>query len=392
MSAWGDDVTLRVEVGFGSGPLVAAPSWTDITTSTRAVRIKRGRLSVQRPFTAGTVKVLVDNRDAEFDPNNAGATHFGDMNIGTPIRIRATHDATTYDVFYGHISRWPLNYQMPSEATVTLEGIENLGILRSSNVDATYTAETAASRLANILLDAGWPGGAFNDLTGTTPVAGIAYNGSAGRLIDKTVEAEQGLFFIANDGAATFYDRIKYSSATAAASFGGAGLGYDGAPRVIYDDDLLINKAVVTGATGSAQTVLNAASITAHGESAPNPITNTTIDGVEQAIGVATWIVGKYKDVKSRIVGLRIDPPKDEANLWPEVLARDLADVVNVEFSPPGGGTDLDQLVRVEGITHDIRAGLWTVDYTCHPLSTFETTDYWILGTSDDLDTNTVLA
>jgi len=394
--SWVDDVDLKVEIGFGSGPLAAAPSWTDINTGSivRRVRTKRGRSSVRRAFDAGTMRVTIDNRDAEFDPNNSGSTYAGDMKIGTPIRTRATHDATTHDVWYGHITSWPLNYQMPSEATVELEATGNLKLLRSTGLDATYSAERADERIGNILDDANWPAGA-RALDVGVDVAGITYMGGAGSLIDKTVEAEQGLFFIANDGDAVFYNKLQCAGATAAADFGGANLGYSDI-KVLYDNRLLINKATYTGAIGDPQTFTDATSVTAHGESTPTgtgaAVTNTSILDGEHALNTATWVVGKYKDPKQRVVGFKIDPPTDEANLFAEVLSRDLGDVVGIVFSPPGGGTDLNQLSRVEGITHDIGPGYWITNYKSHPLSAQETTAYWVLGTSDDLDTNTVLA
>ena len=43
-------------------------------------------------------------------------------------------------------------------------------------------------------------------------------------------------------------------------------------------------------------------------------------------------------------------------------------------------------------IRHEIVAGSWVVTYTCYPLSAFESQDYWILDTANDLDTDTILA
>jgi hypothetical protein len=65
---------------------------------------------------------------------------------------------------------------------------------------------------------------------------------------------------------------------------------------------------------------------------------------------------------------------------------------VTVTVDPPGGGTDLNQLVTVESISHKVRPKAWSMRVSCHPLSAFEQLDFWILGTSDDLDTDTVLA
>ena len=91
-----------------------------------------------------------------------------------------------------------------------------------------------------------------------------------------------------------------------------------------------------------------------------------------------------------RVTGFTVKPLKDPTNLWPEVLDRELQDVVTVKYDDLVGDP-LDQSVAVENITHNITADNWIVTYRSQPLSTFETQDYWIIGTSE-LDTETRLA
>ena len=103
-------------------------------------------------------------------------------------------------------------------------------------------------------------------------------------------------------------------------------------------------------------------------------------------------MVGVHKDVAVRVTGFVVLPEKDQANLYVEVLGRELLELVTVKYDPPGAGTTLNQIVAIQSVAHTIIPGSWVTTYTCFPLSTFETTDYWVLGTADDLDTNTILA
>lgn len=395
MGLWVGDVNLDIDIGFGSGPLATSPSWTDVSTDVRALTITRGRSSVHDQFDSGTMVVTVDNRDGDFDPNNTSSPHDPDLKLGTPLRIQATHSVTTYDLGRGHISRWPLDYSVSPkfEATVALEVTENLAILRTTRLQAQAEVfESVDTRIGNILDAVSWPA-ADRSLTSTaTGVAAVTFTGSAGIFLDQAVEAEQGYFFIAKNGDATFRPRTLFSSTSSQATFGSGGgeLDYTAIDILPYDDDLLINLAEITGATGNAQSKIDTTSRTAHGEHAFSS-SNASIPNESSAQNVADWIVGKHKDVEVRITGFTIQPQNDPTNLWPEVLDRELLDLVTIKFDPPGGGDALNQLVAIEGIQHSIGPGFWETTYTCHPASAFETTSYWDLDTSQ-LDTTTVLA
>lgn len=391
--SWASDVNLDFDISYGDGPLESSPTWTDITSAARSATIFRGRSAVSDIFTSGTVILDVDNADGEFDPGNTSASN--QITLGVPIRVQATYSMTTYDLFRGHVSRVPLNYPEgeTGDAVAAIECLENTGKLRSTRLQGvSYSAESADTRVGNILDDAGWPAGDRDLDTAVVDVAAITYTGSAGDLIDDTAEAEQGQFFVAKDGDATFKKRTAFSSVSSAATFNpGSSLGFSDSVQVVWDTDELVNMAEITGADDSAQTSSDSTSIAAHGEQSYES-TNETIFNASYALNVADWIVGRHKDVTPRFpAGLRIFPQQDPSNLWPEVLGRELQDVITVVFSPPGGGDDINRLFAVEGIQHEIMAGLWVTTYSLHPLSTFETADYWILGSSD-LDTETVLA
>ena len=390
---WADDVNLDLDFGFGSGPLAAAPSFTDVSSDMRQLIIGRGRGSVHVNFDAGTFTARMDNRTGDFDPGNTASTYDPDLQIGTPVRIQATHDVTTYDLGYGHISRWPLDYAMPSDAIADIEVTENLAKLRTTVLNAeVYAEESTDTRIGNILDTAGWPAGARALDSGVAEAAAVTFTGTAGLLIDQTVEAEQGQFFIAKNGDATFKNRVAFDTAASQATFGPGGGELDFTSiKILYDDDLLINYALVEGAVGGPTVSEDSTSQTDHGVSGVE-ILNPSIVGAPHAVNVGEWLVGANKDVSIRVVGFTIQPQNDPTNLWPEVLDRELTDLVTVKFDPPGAGDTVNQIVRVESISHEIGPAVWQTTYTCHPLSTFESQSYWILGTSDDLDTNTRIA
>ncbi len=391
---WPDNVTPTVEIGLTKGPLEAVSVWTDITTDVREIMPARGRQSINSEFDAGTLTVLLDNRLAVYDPNNSSSTHSPNLKLGVPIRVQMVHNVITYDVFYGHITEWGLDYAAHPDATVLLSCVDNLALLRTGQLtNVTYSEESSDTRLGNILDDIGWPAAARSLDTGLTDVAAVtSYTGSAGALITQLLKAEVGHLYIAGDGDATFKNRVAFSALTSQATYDpGTSLDYEEI-MLSYDKDTLYNEATVTGQTGTAQTATDTTSETDHGPHSFPTGTDGAIIGPPYALNVAEWIVGVHKDVLVRVTGFEVHPEKDQANLYVEVLGRELLELVTVKYDPPGAGTTLDQIVAIQSVAHSIIPGSWVTVFTCFPLSTFETTDYWVLGTADDLDTNTILA
>jgi hypothetical protein len=372
--------------------LAATPTWTDITSDDRRLKIKRGRTSLRNDFNAGEARMVVNNRAGDFDPTNTAGAYTPNVALHVPIRIQAVHSVTTYDLFRGHIATLPLVYPDNLDAQALLTATDNLPIINRTRLQAqTYAEESSDTRIGNILDDVGWPAADRNLDAGITDVAALAdHSGGAWALIRKTVEAEHGAAFITDDGDFRFLGRTAWSSPSSSGTFGDGNLTISDFSRG-YDDKILVNLAELKAtATGAAQSATDATSITAHG-TFDYAATNTSLLGDNEALNVAEWIVGTRKDYDHRIGGFTVYPQKDGANLWPLVLDLELGDVVTVNYIPPSGDT-YNALVVIDHIEHDINPGLWVTKYRCHPLSTFETQDYWILDTSDDLDTNTILA
>jgi len=388
---WPTNVTLAVDIGFGSGPFAVTPTFTNIVADMREMSISRGRLTIRSDFDAGTITLTLDNMNGNYDPNNTTSPHSPDIKIGTPIRVTATHNAIPYVIFRGHLSRVTLLYPDTTYAVAVWEGTDNLALINLAQLTAqVYSQESTGTRIGNILDDVAWPAADRALDSGVSEVAAVTHTGSAWSLLTAAVAAEQGHFFVAGDGDATFKNRTALSGLSSQATYGPGGgeLRYQTIDP-LFDDDLLTNEAEVTGATGAAQTASDATSKTDHGPHG-EALTSSSILAADEALNVAEWIVGRNKDVATRITGFSVDPERDPANQWPEILGRELLELVTVKLDPPGADS-LNQLVAVEHINHEVTASDWITSFGCHPLSTFDSQTYWILGTSQ-LDTGTRLA
>jgi hypothetical protein len=392
--AWDSDVTILVEFAFdATGPLDQGVTWTDIAAYTESLVNNRGRSSARSEFDAGTATITLNNVDGRFDPTNAGSPYAGGMNLGIGVRIRATHNAVTYPLYRGMVASWPLHYPLDgfdSVATVECSDLTDI-INRHNFTTEEFEEEMAHERVESIMSAVGWAV-TFSTASSVLLRGDMFLPGSALNAVTMSTNAEAGAFFIGKDGTPVFHDRIHMAAQSSQATFNpGVSLDYRNV-GVSYDKDLLINHALITAGNEERGEASDTTSITAHGESAFEE-TNEMLISEPYATNLAEWMVGRYKDVKPRITSLTIAPEVDPADLFPEVLDRELRDLITVTVNPPGSGTNLTQVVGVEGIRHTITPEDWETVYTCHPLAAIESeTDYWILGTSDDLDTDTVLA
>lgn len=122
--------TAIVEVAFPDGPYGAYPTWTAITSYVREITVRRGRASEVENFEAGTATLVLDNRDRRFDPFYTSGPYYGNLLPRRQIRIRATNNGTTYDVFRGYVNGWPVTLTDAGyDSTVTVQAYDSLGLL-----------------------------------------------------------------------------------------------------------------------------------------------------------------------------------------------------------------------------------------------------------------------
>jgi hypothetical protein len=399
VSAFDADVDVTVELGFGSDPLDPTPTYVDVSDFVRSAEWTRGRSTTMSTFPAGAGSVTLDNTDGRFYSFDTGSPYHPDVKVGVPIRIRAVHNSITYPEFLGYVSDWSSRFPTNREELIVLPIVETYARLIRKTIRRSFTTQKTDARVGVILDEANWPAGARNLDAGVADVATLVDEESTvGHRLVETELAEQGTLFQAADGSIRFKNRVANSGVTPAAVFGpsGADLTYT---DVTYEDDedFLYNEARVSAIADddiadSQVTVIDATSAANHGTITYPVIDSIDIKGSTNAASVATWIVERHKELTKRITGLTVDPGGDPVNLWPEVLARDLRDVITVKVAFPGASETLTQNVTVEKIRHSFVAGdVWTTTYNLHPLVAFETQDFWILGTSL-LSTGTRLA
>jgi hypothetical protein len=138
--------TLTVEIAFGQSPLadiraMGSPTWTDVSAYVRSGSIRRGRSNELESFSTGTCSIVLSNGDRRFDPTHTTGPHFGTIVPRCPIRVSATYNATTYQLFYGFVAAWPQDRPVDSkDLTVTIQAVDGMAYLSTAKLqDDWYT-------------------------------------------------------------------------------------------------------------------------------------------------------------------------------------------------------------------------------------------------------------
>lgn len=393
-AAFDSNVDLSIEMAFGHGALDETPMWTDVTAKAKAVQIVRGRSSVLGRFEAGVASILLDNRDGRFDPNNTGGTYSPNVKVGVPVRVQATHDATTYDLFRGVVESWPLEYPDKGKNSLVqvpcVDGFKLIGQVDISG--GTYAQEATDVRIGNVLDDVDWPAGLRDLDDGLAQVQAFDPDGTNTALahILDAAESEVGVFYLDGGGTAVFGNRVRFSGGpVSAGTFSPSGIPFSDV-SVVYDDEFLWNDVRVTRDGGELQQATDATSITSNGRRVllrdvmPN-------SNDPEAFDVATWLVAMFAEQEVRVRSLTLSPRSSPADLWPQVLGRELTDAVTVSFDPPTGDTFTQECV-IQRIIHTFDAEKnWSTVWEVAPLSDLEQLSFWIFDTST-YDTSTVFA
>ena len=326
----------------------------DITSDVYAIRVDRGRSRWLDDFQAGTCSITLDNRSRTYDPTGGG-TYSTDIVPGK--RFRVTTGGTS--IFDGTADDWDIAYSLGGDSVASVvisDGFSDLG--QTILTETSTTSQLSGARLTAILdrADVNFPT-AYRDIDAgvTTLQADTIADGtdvaSYAQLIART---EGGRLFMAADGDLTFRDRYETQTTVGALKFAddGTGVPYYGI-QVAVGSELLFNRALVTRVGGTQQTADNLTSQDAYGVRTleyGNLLFNSDTD----SDNFAEYLVSRYGTPEVRISQIDINLHALDATQAGNVVGTELGDVIQVVYSPPGGGTAIDRYAVVDRISHEI--------------------------------------
>lgn len=357
--------------------------------------IRRGRWEqLYDDFEAATVSVLLNNEDRTFDPSYAAGDYFGELLPGRRLEITAAG----VTILTGFVQDYDLEYDVSGRSVTALRATDALGRLGAIQFDAwTNTATDAAEKLSQVCdrPEVAWPP-TLRDFIGA-------------RVIISSVPTEPGLqsdavswgsnclnymrligrsdwlsfIFASADGSIVLRPVVEWGTSatgtafevwsvgTAVASFGGAGIPFQ-TITAQYGSETLYSEVSVDFEGGTAQTVSVADTVAWQLDYGPlrrlpvpglllgdrtfNILTGipTTITGAEFAQALAEGLLAFYEAPTFRITEFSVElaalSPSDQAT----VLGIDIAQGVDIEFTPNGVGSAIEQTLVVQGIAHEI--------------------------------------
>lgn len=125
--------TLIVELSQAV-PTAADPDWADITADVMSVTTRRGRQKELDRFRAGTFTVTLDNRDADYSPDNPSSPYAGHLKPMRRIRARAIYLGTTYPIIDGYIDAIVQEYEGPNNARAVITATDAFKVLAAAQL------------------------------------------------------------------------------------------------------------------------------------------------------------------------------------------------------------------------------------------------------------------
>jgi hypothetical protein len=380
--------TIGVEIAFGTPfTAISSTTWTDVSTRVLLdpamgggpITISRGRQSELGRIEAGKLSLTLDNRTRAFDSEYTSGPYYPNIKPLKRIRVYAIWASTAYVLFTGYIEAWEPVYPGGRLAVVRVRAGDAMSVIARATV--SYSGDEFINwAILSILTLIGWPGAdwVYDGAQSQVPF-GSYLNVNPLMFIQQLVEAENGLFFIQGDGKGRFQDRHwRIRNSTSNATFGTATgeLPYESVDQS-FDDQLIYNDVQITRAGGALQQAIDATSQAAYGPRLL-PRTGILLGTDAEALGLAQWLLLRYKDPALRIPRMTLSGDMAPSALWPQLLGRDLSDKITVRVRPPPSGSSLiEKSARIEAISHTIGADSWRVGWD---LSMAGDDLYWTIG------------
>jgi len=231
-------LTIRIALAAAPFDPIAGLTWTDISAYAwlenspggSPISITRGRQFELDKIQAGTLTLLLDNRDRRFDPDNVASPYAPNIIPTKRVNVRATWNSVTYDLYTGYVESWvPIDVAIGNVA-LNLVRLTAVDLLKPFNYTTVTQFEggsnSAAQVIGDILNTAGWPAadrGTGSVVTSTQIAAQTWGPAPALTSIQTIASADGGSFFAEDDGKTAYHDRYwAVRNNTSQALFGDA--------------------------------------------------------------------------------------------------------------------------------------------------------------------------
>ena len=342
--------------------------FADVMDSTISINVRRGRRDAGDQFSAGTMTFTIQDVTGVFNPFDQNSPFWDTPQAKpglAPLRevrlIRYSSTNVPESIFSGFVVNYDYNFALGGLDTVTVYCADQFYLLAQTFLDRfNVDPETSGERIETVLdlPEVDFPAGARDIATGTVDLGSVgAYTVPEGTnvlqyLTQINETAEFGRLFMSRAGVLTFQERIGSTLSAPVAAFhdDGTNFKYDGV-GISFEADSVVNRAVVSGLSGSSHTATDPASIATYFIQTVS-ITDSLLHNAGQIQDAAEYLLNpepepRYTSVATKYLMLTTAQKDTLATV-------DIGDTISVEktFSSGTGTTQLAQELSVEGIEH----------------------------------------
>jgi hypothetical protein len=330
----------------------------DLSSTTRSIKIQRGRNIMRDTYETGTCTVRVIDQNGDFNPQNTSSPYFGYLTPLRKVRVAATTATTQHFLFSGYVDSYKYSFPTGQELgyvdIVCSDAFRLFQMANIASVTGATAGQTTGTRITKILDQVSFPTSMRITDTGSTTVQADPATARTSLQALKAAEfAEQGAFFIRTDGTAEFKDRNDVVGSLAATPIEfnqTTGIPYSDL-RYAFDDKLIINQCSMTRLGGTAQVVANvdsSARYFPHGTTLTEMIPETDA----QVLDIARIYVATRANTDIRIDAMTVDL-LDTAVPTDTMIGLDYFDNVKITNVQENGSTIVKTL-QVQGLAWDI--------------------------------------
>lgn len=296
-----------------------------------------------------------------FSIHDTGSPFFPDIVPRKALKV-TTNGLST---FTGIIDDWNFSYEIKGDATAQVVGGDDFTLISQTSISPHAAGQqTTGQRIESILTrpEVNWPAARRNIDTGTQQVGeqDIGGVGASARptptlnYLQQVEQAEFGALFMSKDGLVTFRERTG-SQGVPSVKFADDSTGIPFTDVAIdFGTEELRNRISIFREGSNTQITAEDLTSIANFGISEFDINNSLLATNEAAEAAATYILNRYSRPILRIDQISVVLNDITTAQVAQVLALELADPVEITFTPEGIGDPIVQVLTVDSISHTI--------------------------------------
>lgn len=346
----GDPVKGQLGGAYG----LAGDAGTVLSADFTEVTVDRGRGDELGDFDRGTMTANLDNFTRDYDALNTSSPYTGELRPGKKVTVSVYGQ----QIFGGVVEDWNTD-----DTVAVLSAEDALGELGRMEFDewTTTGGQRAGERIIDVLARPEVNYGVNRSIdTGVSTLQDdtVTWGSNPLNYLQLVAESDYGRFFADRRNTVTFRDRLSFVGATPAATFtlDGTGIDFHGY-RQEGGNEFLYTYVGVDRDGGLLQTATAAQAVLDEYRVRRLSKSGLLLDSDSQARSMAKFLLGLYQQPRERVAEILIDVAglADDVERA-TVAALDVNDLVRIRFTPRGTGSEIDQTLVVEGLSHTLNS------------------------------------